>query len=67
VLAVGRAWNPTLVAALDAVVTHQTGDAVYTDPPALGAQGCMHARTAVDGSIVGMNATDINGNSAICA
>jgi hypothetical protein len=47
------------------MVTHQTDEVVHTDLPALGTQGRMHTRTAVDGAIVGMNATDIRGQGAI--
>jgi hypothetical protein len=47
------------------MLAHQTRDAVHADPPALSTQSCMHARTAVDGAILGMNAADIDGKGTI--
>jgi hypothetical protein len=38
-LAVGGAREPTLVATLDAMVTHQPGNAVHTDSSAFATQG----------------------------
>ena len=50
---------------LNAVMAHQTGDPVHADPSSMGTQCRVHAPTAIDGAVLGMDLADLSGQVAI--
>ena len=64
-VAVGGAWRPAFMSALNAVMAHQPGDPMDADPSPFGTQGGMHTWTAVDRAGFGMDPANVTRQAAV--
>src|SRR5215213_2680630 len=63
--AVGGAAEPPLATRRQPHATHQAGNTLAADPPAMGAQGSVHARAAVAPATVRMRGADLRCHGAV--